>query len=94
MKPLFRVEEELKLQKSRQESIARQKSRELSLAKDGNTQFFHANLLNRLRRNKINMVYDGDRWLHDPTKISRYFLKSLMTLLPQIVQLFQRILAN
>lgn len=69
------LEEKLKCQHSRHESIMQQKSRELWLVKgDGNTKFFHASVTNKCRRNKIHAIFDGVRWLNNPPEITKYFL--------------------
>lgn len=72
---IFRIEEELRTQQSRQENIARHKSNELWLAKGNeNTKFFHSSIINRRRRKKIHMVFNGEIWLRNPEEITRYFL--------------------
>lgn len=56
------------------ESINRQKSRELWLKeRDRNTKFFHLSIVIRRKRNRINAIQDGDKWLFKENDIAAYF---------------------
>lgn len=68
------IEENLRIQRARLESIFRQKSQEVWLKEgDRNTKFFHMSIMMRRRRNKILGIMDNKKWVHDSRKIGDYF---------------------
>lgn len=70
------IEEELRGQRARHESIWRQKSHVLWLEKgDRNSHFFHASVINRQRRNHISVIYDEGEWIRRTEDINKYFLE-------------------
>lgn len=47
---------------------------------DKNSKFFHASIVIRRKRNKINAIKDGDIWLEDEARINGYFIREFHSL--------------
>lgn len=68
------IQSDLRIKRARMESINKQKSRELWLNEGNkNTKFFHLSTVIRRRRNRINAIKDGQKWLFEEHAIANYF---------------------
>lgn len=72
------VEQELREHRQQLESIYRQKSIELWLAeRDKNSNFFHASLVMKRKRNLVSTINEGNSWVHGQVNIGAFFTKKL-----------------
>lgn len=75
------IQDKLRTQRNRMESINRQKSQELWLKnRDKNSKFFHVSTFVRRRHNQINSIETNSEWITDEKAIAEVFITNVKEL--------------